>query len=185
MKIRPIQDSDETPWRALWQSYLRFYKVELDRAVTDATWQRIVAGRDGFSAFVVVMDPTDRPHSDGSEGDGRESDGPHGDKADNDKAEIDRGESEKGEVVGFAICLLHPSTWSTRLTCYLEDLYVDEAARSKGAGRALIETIYKFAEALDCHRVYWHTDETNETARRLYDQVGYYAHHVQYRRPGD
>lgn len=91
----------------------------------------------------------------------------------------------KDEMVGFAICLLHPSTWSPRPSCYLEDLYVNEAARGKGAGRALIETVYKFAEALKCHRVYWHTDEDNHVARRLYDKVGSYSKHLQYRRPGD
>lgn len=168
MKIRPINENDEGRWRALWQQYLQFYKVELDDAVTDATWQRIVGGRDGFSAFVAVSEPPtpqEPQETSGQQGDG--------------------GSIETEEVIAFAICLLHPSTWSTRLTCYLEDLYVDEAARGQGAGRALIETIYKFAEALDCHRVYWHTDEANETARHLYDKVGYYARHLQYRRPGD
>ena len=68
-------------------------------------------------------------------------------------------EGEDGDLIGFVTCLLHPTTWSDKPCCYLEDLFVSDAARGKGAGRALIETVYNFADALDCNRVYWHTDE--------------------------
>ena len=44
-----------------------------------------------------------------------------------------------GEVVGITNYLYHLSTWEERPSCYLEDLYVDRAARGAGAARALIE----------------------------------------------
>lgn len=36
--------------------------------------------------------------------------------------------------------------------------------------RALIEEVYRQAKLSGCGRVYWHTQETNRTARALYDK---------------
>ena len=36
-----------------------------------------------------------------------------------------------GELVGFVNYVLHPSTWGTAETCYLEDLFVSPAARAR------------------------------------------------------
>ena len=94
-------------------------------------------------------------------------------------------EASDQRLIGFAICLLHPSTWTARPYCYLEDLFVAEEARGLGAGRALVEAVYGFAEALSCPRVYWVTEETNQTARALYDRVARFSGHVQYRKQGD
>jgi GNAT superfamily N-acetyltransferase len=74
-----------------------------------------------------------------------------------------------GEVVGFANYLLHPSTWSTRARCYLEDLFVAPAARGAGAGRALIEALRERAREHGWREVYWHTEGENVRARGLYD----------------
>jgi GNAT superfamily N-acetyltransferase len=84
--------------------------------------------------------------------------------------------------VGFAIMLFHPSTWSTTGYCYLEDLYVAEAARGQGAGRALIEAVYREADARGASRTYWVTEDGNAAARSLYDRVATRAPFVQYRR---
>lgn len=87
-----------------------------------------------------------------------------------------------GRVVGFALCVLHRSSWARRHYCYLEDLYVDENVRGLGAGRALIEGVYARADELGAERVYWVTQETNATARVLYDAVAKRTGFVQYRR---
>ncbi|MCW8916021.1 MAG: GNAT family N-acetyltransferase [Magnetovibrio sp.] len=76
-----------------------------------------------------------------------------------------------GKIVGFVICVVHPGTWTDKDICYLEDLYVDDAARGQGAGRALIEAVYAKAKELDHHRVYWRTKAENATARALYEKV--------------
>jgi GNAT superfamily N-acetyltransferase len=34
--------SDEAAWRKLWAGYLRFYRAELDEAVTAQTWARLL-----------------------------------------------------------------------------------------------------------------------------------------------
>jgi GNAT superfamily N-acetyltransferase len=84
--------------------------------------------------------------------------------------------------VGLAHVLFHRSTWTSGWYCYLEDLFVDPARRQKGIGRALIDAVYAEADARQCARVYWMTQETNATARTLYDRVATKSPFVQYRR---
>ncbi len=85
-------------------------------------------------------------------------------------------------VVGFTHCLPHASTWSSSPYLYLEDLYVDASVRCTGAGRALVEAVYKEADRRGYARVYWHTENGNKTARRLYDRLATLSEFVQYRR---
>lgn len=84
--------------------------------------------------------------------------------------------------IGLAHVLFHRSTWSPTWYCYLEDLFVDPARRTKGVGRALIEATYREADARGCTRTYWATQESNYRARTLYDQVATKSVFVQYRR---
>lgn len=88
------------------------------------------------------------------------------------------------EIVGFVHYHFHLSTWSASAYCYLEDLFVSEAARGKGAGRALIEAVYRASDERGATRVYWHTQESNTQARELYDKVAELTPFVQYRRRG-
>jgi len=88
------------------------------------------------------------------------------------------------QVIGIVHYHFHLSTWSVAGNCYLEDLFVDRAVRGKGAGRALIEAVYRAAEERGVSRVYWHTQEFNTPARMLYDRVATLTPFVQYRRPG-
>src|SRR5262245_325502 len=61
------------------------------------------------------------------------------------------------EIVGFVHFHFHLSTWSVNGYCYLEDLFVSPAARGKGAGRALIQAVYRAADARAATRVNRHT----------------------------
>jgi len=85
------------------------------------------------------------------------------------------------ELVGIVHYLFHRSTWMVGPICYLQDLFTAEKARGKGVGRALIEEVYARARACGATRVYWHTHETNATARSLYDRVATLSGFVQYR----
>ena len=78
---------------------------------------------------------------------------------------------DSGRAVGFVNWLVHPSTWSDGPYCYLEDLYVHPDARGSGVGAALIEHVRAWAEQSGCDKVYWLTQRSNDTARRLYDRV--------------
>jgi len=78
---------------------------------------------------------------------------------------------DDGAVIGFVNCVLHLNTWTEKRVCYLEDLFVDPAIRNQGAGRALIEAVREQGKAQNCHRIYWRTNESNSSARALYDTL--------------
>lgn len=92
------------------------------------------------------------------------------------------GAERDGRLVGITHYLFHRSTWTVGDYCYLQDLFVSEAARGLGAGRALIEAVSAAAQAGGASRVYWLTAEDNHTARALYDKVARYSGFIQYRR---
>jgi GNAT superfamily N-acetyltransferase len=91
--------------------------------------------------------------------------------------------AEEGDaLIGIVHYLFHRSTWMIGPNCYLQDLFTAEAARGKGVGAALIEAVYKVAAEAGASRVYWTTQETNATARSLYDKIGKYSGFIQYRK---
>ena len=78
---------------------------------------------------------------------------------------------EGDKMLGFALYLHHPASWVMGDVCYLGDLFVSAEARGKGVGRLLIEDLRDLAKAKGWHRLYWHTDRDNATARLLYDKL--------------
>jgi GNAT superfamily N-acetyltransferase len=87
-----------------------------------------------------------------------------------------------GKLLGFANYLFHPTTWSLRDLCYLEDLYVDSGARGGGVGRRLIEAVYEIADQTKAAGVYWNTQEFNAEARALYDTLAHRTSFIRYER---
>lgn len=87
-----------------------------------------------------------------------------------------------GKLLGLVHYLFHRNTAMLAPTCYLQDLFTVAEARGQGIGRALIEAVYQRAQAAGSPRVYWMTQESNTTARRLYDQVAERSNFIQYRR---
>ncbi|MEQ8609391.1 MAG: GNAT family N-acetyltransferase [Parvibaculum sp.] len=77
----------------------------------------------------------------------------------------------EGGPLGFAHAIVHPGTWSPKPVCYLEDLYVNEAVRGQGAGRALIGALAEKGRAEGWLRLYWQTAKDNNTAQHLYDKL--------------
>ncbi|MET0545489.1 MAG: GNAT family N-acetyltransferase [Caulobacterales bacterium] len=82
--------------------------------------------------------------------------------------------------LGFTAFVLHRSTWAETYYCYLEDLFVAEAARGKGVARQLIEAVADFARTQGCGRLYWQTQESNTTAQALYDRIAAKSDFIQY-----
>ena len=87
-----------------------------------------------------------------------------------------------GELVGIVHFLEHPST-SEADVCYLEDLFTDPAVRGRGVARALVHAVVDSARARGCSRVYWVTQESNQTARRLYDRIAVNSGFIRYEIP--
>jgi GNAT superfamily N-acetyltransferase len=88
----------------------------------------------------------------------------------------------EGRLIGIVHYLFHPVTWAISDRCYLEDLFVSPAARGTGAGRALIEAVYRMADEVGADQVYWLTAHSNATARKLYDRVAQVTPFIKYRR---
>lgn len=86
-----------------------------------------------------------------------------------------------GKVEGFALCLTHEGTWILGKDCYLEDLFVDASQRGKGVGRALLQDLVELSKQNGWSRLYWHTAESNATARKLYDSFVKSDGHLRYR----
>tara|TARA_R110000824_G_scaffold118960_14_gene272304 strand:+ start:439033 stop:439485 length:453 start_codon:yes stop_codon:yes gene_type:complete len=78
---------------------------------------------------------------------------------------------ETGAPLGIAHAMLHAGTWSPKPVCYLEDLFVSEAARGRGVGRALIEHLAERGRNAGWLRLYWQTASDNITAQTLYDRL--------------
>ena len=85
-----------------------------------------------------------------------------------------------GLPVGFAHYVLHPHTFSDRMVCYLEDLWVDPVVRSGGIGRGFIDALTARGRDRGWRRIYWHTEANNSTARVLYDRVALLTEYVRY-----
>src|SRR4051794_11340577 len=80
--------------------------------------------------------------------------------------------ADDGTAVGFATVYW---TWSTTRAfrlAVMNDLYVSEAARGGGVGRALIDACAERARGRGCGALEWQTAPDNETAQRLYDTTG-------------
>jgi GNAT superfamily N-acetyltransferase len=88
---------------------------------------------------------------------------------------------EKG-LVGFAHCVVHPSTWAAADYCYVEDLYVSPVARGTEVTRRLVDAVYAEADRRGCARVYWQTQEFNAPARSFYDTVAHPTSFIVYQR---
>lgn len=86
----------------------------------------------------------------------------------------------QGKLVGLVNCLNHDHGWHLQQVVYLQDLYVDDSARKLGIGQKLIEAVYAYADENDKANVYWMTQTTNHTARKLYDRVGQPTNFMKY-----
>jgi GNAT superfamily N-acetyltransferase len=84
-------------------------------------------------------------------------------------------------IVGIAHFLYHGITTHIQPICCLQDLFTDPAARGRGVGRALINSLYEHANSAGTARIYWLAHQTNTAALRLYDQVAERAGFIVYR----
>ena len=77
-----------------------------------------------------------------------------------------------GVAVGYAVFFYNYSTWLGRNGIYLEDLYVDPAARGKGAGKALLKALARICVEKDCGRFEWSCLDWNTPSLEFYDSLG-------------
>lgn len=75
---------------------------------------------------------------------------------------------EAGRPAGFALFFQNYSTFLCQYGLYIEDIYVREAYRGKGYGKALLRHICGLAQARDCGRVEWWCLDWNTPAIDFY-----------------
>jgi ribosomal protein S18 acetylase RimI-like enzyme len=63
--------------------------------------------------------------------------------------------------------------WLAGIDCWLEDLYVNEAARGSGVGAALVELALARARARDAKRIELDVSDANAPALALYERFGF------------
>lgn len=87
-----------------------------------------------------------------------------------------RAETLIGEIDGvprgFALFFHNFSTFEGRPGIYLEDLYVEPAARGSGLGRALLSRLARVAIERDCARLEWSVLDWNAPAIAFYQSIG-------------
>lgn len=77
-----------------------------------------------------------------------------------------------GAIVGIAIWFLTYSTWTGTHGIWLEDLYVDEAQRGRGYGRALMAALAATCVERGYRRFEWTVLDWNEPAIGFYRSIG-------------
>jgi len=77
-----------------------------------------------------------------------------------------------GIPVGYAIYFFNYSTWLGKHGLYLEDLYISQAERGFGAGKALLKYLARIAVSKDCGRFEWSVLDWNQPAIDLYMSLG-------------
>ncbi len=87
------------------------------------------------------------------------------------KAETIIGEID-GIPRGFALFFHNFSTFEGRPGLYLEDLYVEPAARGSGLGKALLAKLAALAIARGCARLEWAVLDWNAPAIAFYASLG-------------
>lgn len=78
----------------------------------------------------------------------------------------------EGQLIGFALFFKNYSTFLTKPGLYLEDLFVQEAYRGKGIGKALLKAVAQIAQDRGYGRLEWSVLDWNETAIAFYRRMG-------------
>jgi ribosomal protein S18 acetylase RimI-like enzyme len=75
------------------------------------------------------------------------------------------------KVVGTAMVIVYPTT--IRFESRIEDVVVDESARGRGVGEALVNACIEVARSRGAAIVDLQTARTREAANRLYQRMGF------------
>lgn len=77
-----------------------------------------------------------------------------------------------GRIVGIAVWFLTYSTWTGRHGIWLEDLFVDDAARGRGYGKALIASLAAVCRERGYPRLEWTVLDWNAPSIAFYRSLG-------------
>jgi len=81
------------------------------------------------------------------------------------------GENDDGPI-GFAMYKLQYSCLDAPPTLWLDRIFVDPAERSRGAGRALMNSVVDIGTSNSCNSMSWVVNVENDRALAFYDRIG-------------
>lgn len=79
---------------------------------------------------------------------------------------------EDDDLVGMAVAYTIPWTYTLRPKVVLKELFVVEAARNLGAGKALMAAVVSHARSIDAAELIWTVMEGNREAEGFYRSLG-------------
>lgn len=77
-----------------------------------------------------------------------------------------------GKPISFALYYFRYSSFAAQPSLWLDDLYVDSEARSKGVGSSLMKTLAEIAERTNCIHIGWTASANNHRGIRFYQRIG-------------
>ncbi|AFZ26742.1 acetyltransferase [Cylindrospermum stagnale PCC 7417] len=77
-----------------------------------------------------------------------------------------------GCPIGFAMYGFRYSSFAGQPSIWLDDLYVDEEMRSRGAGAALMNQLAQIAQENECTHLAWNADARNTRGLSFYHRLG-------------
>jgi ribosomal protein S18 acetylase RimI-like enzyme len=82
---------------------------------------------------------------------------------------------DEGRVVGYAYAAIEPRSWQMLLdeAGLIHDVMVDDSARGRGIGTALVDDMLAWMRARGVPRVVLYTAEPNTDAHRIFDRLGF------------
>jgi ribosomal protein S18 acetylase RimI-like enzyme len=83
------------------------------------------------------------------------------------------GSVDEGAPAGVCALRYRYGVWLDALDCLLEDLYVDDAARGRGLGEALVNAALERARSRGCGRIELDVNDANAPALALYERLGF------------
>ncbi|MGA7754569.1 MAG: GNAT family N-acetyltransferase [Candidatus Sulfotelmatobacter sp.] len=75
------------------------------------------------------------------------------------------------QPAGYAVIFDYYSTWGGR-GLFLEDLFVREAFRKRGIGKALMAAVARIARDEQCYGIHWEVLDWNQQAIDVYQTLG-------------
>lgn len=77
-----------------------------------------------------------------------------------------------GTPIGYATYFFTFASMTAKRGLWLDDLFLDEAYRGKGVGKAFMHFMHEMARKNNCARFEWMVVDWNETAIAFYKQLG-------------
>ncbi|MBV7434843.1 GNAT family N-acetyltransferase [Cardiobacteriaceae bacterium TAE3-ERU3] len=96
-----------------------------------------------------------------------------GERMDNNESVLLLALDEENNALGFTQLYPNFSSVSACRVWTLNDLFVVQAARGQGVGRALMNAAKAYAKQTGARRLVLETAADNHTAQRLYESLGY------------